>query len=124
LPDGAATAVVCNQTIEHLAPPVAEHVFAESFRVLQPGGLLAIYSPCLYESTQAAEPGHINLYTPSRLRREVLAAGFTRYSARDFARCIFGSSRWSRLLATVAYRVMRRDRLSASANCIAYRPAD
>ena len=121
LPDGRATAVVYNQTIEHLSLAIAEYVLAESFRVLRPGGLLAIYSLCAYEPTQAAGPGHINLYTPTRLRQEVLRAGFTPYRALDFARSIFGSSRWCRLASTMVYRIMRHDRLSASANCTAYR---
>jgi hypothetical protein len=91
---------------------------------LRPGGMLAVYSPCAYEPTQVLEPGHINLYTPTRLRRAVLCAGFTRYRAVDFARPIFGSSPWCRLASRIAFRIARHDRLSASANCIAYRPED
>lgn len=119
--DGTIAAVVCNQTIEHLPPEIARHVLGESHRVLRQHGLLAIYSPSRYEPTQAAEPGHINLYTPRRLRAEVTAAGFAEYRAVDFARPIFGKSRAMRTAANLLLKLTGWPVLSASANCLAFK---
>lgn len=116
------TAVVCNQTLEHLTPVIAETVLQESFRVLRPGGVLAINSPCLYNSYEAAEPTHINLYTPTRLRKAVCAAGFGSYRAFDSPRLLLGDSRPMTILLKILFRMMPFDLLSASANCIAYKP--
>ncbi len=120
--DGESVAVVvCNQTIEHLTPQIARHLLRESYRVLRRSGLLAIYSPCRYEPTQAAEPTHINLYTPRRLRAEVMEASFRQYKAVDFARPILGKGKVTRAIATLALRLTSWEMLSASANCLAYK---
>jgi len=120
--DATFSAVVCNQTIEHLTPPIAETVLRESFRVLRPGGLLAISSPCLYDPIQAAELTHINLYTPARLRAEVSAAGFGNYCAYDSPRLLLGDSRPMEVLLKIVFWPMPLDFLSVSANCFAYKP--
>ena len=118
----SVAAVVCNQTIEHLPSDIAKHMLRESYRVLRHGGLLAVFSPCRYEPSQAAEPSHINLYTPTTLRAEVLAAGFREYRAADSARPIFGRTRPMRLVASVLLKLTRWSVLSASANCLAFKP--
>jgi len=120
--DATFSAVVCNQTIEHLTPPIAETVLRESFRVLRPRGLLVISSPCLHDPVQAAEPTHINLYTPARLRAAVSAAGFGDYCAYDSPRLLLGGSRPLEILLNVVFRMMPLDLLSVSANCFAYKP--
>ena len=118
--EGAAVAV-CNQTIEHLEATVADHVLRETHRILRPGGLLVITSPCYYNQQQHAEPTHINLYTPSRLRAAVLAAGFGRYVATDTPRPILGTGRLGRWAARMAFRIWSADWLSDSADCLAYK---
>ena len=114
-------AVVCNQTIEHLDATVAEHVLREAHRILRPGGLLVVTSPCYYNRQQRMEPTHINLYTPSRLRGAVLRAGFRRYRATDTPRPILGTGRLARWVVRTAFRVWPADWLSDSADCLAYK---
>lgn len=118
--EGAAV-VVCNQTIEHLDAGVAEHVFCEAHRILRPGGLLVVTSPCYYNRQQRMEPTHINLYTPSRLRVAVLRAGFRRYLATDTPRPILGTGRLARGVVRTAFRLWPADWLSDSADCLAYK---
>lgn len=120
--DAMFSVAVCNQTIEHLTPEIARHVLCECLRVLRPQGLVAIYSPCRHDPVQAGEPTHINLYTPTRLREEVLAAGFTGYRAMDVARPVFGGGRLMRALASSVFRASQWDVLSESANCLAHKP--
>jgi SAM-dependent methyltransferase len=120
--EGTFSVVVCNQTIEHLTPTTAEIVLRESFRVLRPGGLLIIASPCLHDPVQAAEATHINLYTPKRLRAAVNAAGFRDYRANDSPRLLLGASRPMEALLKIVFRLMPLDFLSVSANCFAHKP--
>ena len=122
LEDMSFSAVVCNQTIEHLKPDISDMLLRESFRVLRPGGLLAIFSPCRYDPVQAAEPTHINLYTPSRLRAAVGAAGFVGYRAYDSPRLLLGGNRLMEILVRIVFRLAPLDFLSGSANCFAYKP--
>ena len=119
--DDSATAIVCNQTSEHLPGHIAQHVLRESHRVLRKGGLLAIYSPCRYDKVQAAEPGHINLYTPRTLRAEVKAAGFRDYRAIDFGLPLLGKQPAMRTLMNLALKLTGWPVLSASANCLAFK---
>ncbi len=118
--EGAAV-VVCNQTVEHLKTNVADHVLREAHRVLRPGGLLVVTSPCYYNRQQRMEQTHINLYTPTRLRAAVLGAGFSRYLANDAPRQILGKGRLGRWLVRMTFRVWPADWLSDSADCLAYK---
>jgi len=82
----------CNQTIEHLTPPIAETAARELSRLATARlarDLLALPA----RPVQAAEPTHINLYTPARLRAGVSAAGFGDYCAYDSPRLLLGGSR-------------------------------
>ncbi|MGH8059687.1 MAG: class I SAM-dependent methyltransferase [Candidatus Entotheonellia bacterium] len=121
--EGAAV-VVCNQTIEHLDAAVAEHVLREAHRILRPGGLLVVTSPCYYNRQQRTEPTHINLYTPRRLRGAVLRAGFRRYLATDTPRPILGTGRLGGWVVRAAFRAWPADWLSDSADCLAYKDED
>jgi len=77
--DASFAAIVCNQVIEHLHDATADLVLRESHRVLVPGGVLMIQSPSPHDPEQRREPGHINLYTPSRVgaaaRRRIQRGG-------------------------------------------------
>jgi len=112
--------VLFNQTIEHLEPELAAWSLKESLRVLRPGGVLIVNSPCCWDAKARAETSHINLYTPSRLRREVLAAGFVRYRPRDSAAKV--GNRWIQKVVSGLWRLCKAERLTASANCLAWKP--
>jgi SAM-dependent methyltransferase len=117
--------VMCNQVIEHVHGDTAARLLAEARRVLLPGGVLFIQSPSPRDPVQRAEPGHINLYLPSRLRREVLRAGFQIVAERNGPLRPLGRGR----LRDLAFLALLRltgwsDLLSASANIVARRPLD
>jgi SAM-dependent methyltransferase len=121
--DGALSTVMCNQVIEHLPPSTARFLLAEARRVLAPGGVLMIQSPSPRDRAQRAEPGHINLYLPSRLRREVRQAGFEIVAERNGPVRPLGRGRLRDLLFTGLLRLSGwSDLLSASANVVARRP--
>ena len=112
--------VVINETIEHLKPDAAQLCLHEAFRVLRPSGMLLINSPSRWNREEKNEPTHVNLYWPCRLRTEALAAGFTRYRATDSPQ-----PPNLKLLSPITRFLFRRlkwQRLSATANCVAYRP--
>ncbi len=119
--DASFAAVVCNQVIEHLHDATADLVLRESHRVLAPGGVLMIQSPSPYDPDQRREPGHINLYTPSRLRHAVEVHGFHVLVARDVATAPLGHGRFRDLLFNGLLRATHWDALSASANVVARR---
>jgi len=68
--------VRCNSVIEHLKPKVAEQVIRESFRILKPGGLFVCSCPNYFDFCERFSE-HINLYTPTRLRKILKNEGFT-----------------------------------------------
>lgn len=74
--DECFAAVYCNQVIEHLDDAGQQNVIREAFRLLGPWGQLQINSPCRHFEEARRDPYHINLLTPSELRRKVEAVGF------------------------------------------------
>lgn len=121
--DESVSTVFCDQVIEHLYPDVATLLLSESYRVLEPGGRLFLLSPCRHNSEQAAEPTHINLYTPSGLNAAALQAGFTEVIPMNYPRPFLGRSRILRGLAGGLFMLAACDVLSSSANLIAIKGA-
>jgi SAM-dependent methyltransferase len=84
--------VLASELIEHLADGLP--FLRECRRVLRPGGLLVLTTPNLWDVRRftdplrgrtwsgRADPGHVNLYTPRRLGRELRASGFARARVR------------------------------------------
>ena len=68
------------------------------------------------------DPTHIHQYSPGELRELLRTRGFEKVQSLDSPLQFFGSSRGGRGLASALFRVIRWDRLSATANCIAYKP--
>jgi SAM-dependent methyltransferase len=121
--DGSFATVMCNQVIEHVHADTARTLLAEARRVLVPGGVLFIQSPSPRDPQQRAEPGHINLYLPSRLRQDVRKAGFEILAERNGPIRPLGRGRLRDLVFMGLLRLTGwADLLSASANVVARRP--
>jgi SAM-dependent methyltransferase len=105
-----------NQVIEHLEPPVARRALDEGFRVLRPGGMIYVASPSRFNAEQrVADPTHINLLAPSELHAMLRAAGFV--DLRPFDKALYGR------LGEIVFNRIQFERLSSSANCLAFKPA-
>jgi SAM-dependent methyltransferase len=97
--DEAFALVLASELIEHLADGLP--FLRECRRVLRPGGLLVLTTPNLWDVRRftdplrgrtwsgRADPGHVNLYTPRRLGREMRAGGFARARVRTGWKPIF-----------------------------------
>lgn len=116
--DNSISTIVCHQVIEHVTKQTATHMLAECYRVLKLKGVILIYSPSKYSSSQKKEEDHINLYAPKSLKFEVERAGFRVISARNTPRSNFGNSSASHLFAAAIYFLFPFDFLSESANCV------
>jgi SAM-dependent methyltransferase len=115
--------VVLNQVIEHLEPEIARATLLESFRVLKRTGMIVIHSPSRFNRFEAKDdPTHINMYTPSELHKLVSSCGFWGVTATNVSLRYLGTSRVGMALASLLFRITRWDRLSATANCRAYKP--
>ena len=118
--DASFGAIMINQVIEHLHPTTARLLLVEAHRALAPGGVLFIQSPSPRDRRQRREPGHINLYVPSRLRGEVRTAGFEVLTERNGPVPLLASNALVRGMATGLIRGFgMQDLLSGSANVVA-----
>lgn len=81
--DASFTRVIAAEVLEHL--PDDRRAMAELFRVLAPGGLLAVTVPrwgpelvcwALSSAYHEVEGGHVRIYRGSELRRRLEGAGF------------------------------------------------
>ena len=121
-PDEMFGTVVMNQVIEHLEPLIARRAVAEAFRVLQPGGMMFVASPSKFNAYErTADPTHIHLYSPRELRDLLASTGFVEIRAMDSPLDLLGSSKFGRKIMSVVFRLVHWERLSASANCMAYK---
>jgi len=121
--DGAFSMVVCNQVIEHLPGTTARHALKEAYRVLSGGGAIFVYSPSMFNRTQAQDPTHINLHSPGSLKAELTAAGFGQVRSFD------NPLKFTRGPLTILNHVIRLlftivpvSFLSSTANCMAIKP--
>jgi ubiquinone/menaquinone biosynthesis C-methylase UbiE len=121
-PNRSFQTVVMNQVIEHLEQEVACTCLDEAFRVLRPGGMLLVTSPSRFNSREKhADSTHVNMYAPSELRSLLTGRGFHEVIALNTPRELFGASFFGRGIMLALFRLFRWERLSATANCIAYR---
>lgn len=107
--------VVLNQVIEHLGQHTAHRTLQQCLRVLRPGGMLYVASPCRHHRNACrADPTHQHCFTPSELRQAMAHAGFENIAGMDAPR------RGVRWLWEISGRP---DRLSATATARGYKAA-
>jgi SAM-dependent methyltransferase len=78
--DASVDLIYSGQSIEHVTEADADLVLKESFRILVPGGHMAIDTPnarvCRLQQSSFIDPDHKVEYTVDQLRDKVTAAGF------------------------------------------------
>ena len=84
--DRSVGLVYSGQSIEHVTETEGDVALAEAFRVLEPGGHLALDTPnalvCRLEQDSFIDPDHKMEYTLDALTAKVVAAGFEVVTAR------------------------------------------
>lgn len=79
-PDDAFDLVYSGQSIEHVPTEVADTVLAEAYRVLRPGGWLAVDTPnglvTRLQQDEFIDPDHKVEYAPKELEKKLADAGF------------------------------------------------
>lgn len=113
--DASVQSVVMNQVIEHLEVDRGRAALADVLRVLRPGGLLYVASPCRHNpAEQGRDATDQHLYVPSELRAAMRKVGFVDVVSMDAPRPGYRGL-WDLL--------GRPDRLCATATCRGYKPA-
>lgn len=78
--DASFDLVYSGQSIEHVAPDAADTMLAGAFRVLRPGGWLALDTPnarlTRLQQDEMIDPDHVYEYRVGELRDKLRAAGF------------------------------------------------
>jgi len=121
--DNSISTIMCHQVIEHLSNETMISMLKECYRVLKQGGVMLIYSPSKYDRKQRLEKIHINLLTPSLARKELEKAGFRVIETPNRPRMFLGESEIAKLILGVVFRLFPLDYLSATANCVVFKPA-
>lgn len=115
--DEVFSTVVLHQVAEHLNQQVLEKTLREAYRVLEKGGVLLVYSPSINSKEARREPTHINLLTPSKLKKKVVDTGFSSCESFD-APVRVGLGRFGHYLGYVLFK-LSPDRFSATTNLVA-----
>lgn len=114
--------VVLNQVIEHLEPEVMDYVLHESYRVLIPEGMILITSPsCFNKIELEADPTHINLISPRKLKMKLVDCGFESVTSFDTPLYFFGTNKISKIFSELLLKVIKIEKLSATANAMAFK---
>ncbi|MPZ24526.1 MAG: methyltransferase domain-containing protein, partial [Dehalococcoidia bacterium] len=121
-PDDSIDRIICTEVLEHVGD--YRQLLAELLRVLKPGGSVAFSVPtphtervywALSWEYWHSEGGHVRIFTPRRLRREIAEAGFKitgmRFKHSFHApywvlRCIFGVDNERSFLTRMYFRVL------------------
>lgn len=123
LKDNSISTIMCHQVIEHLSNETMVFVLKECHRVLKQGGVMLIYSPSKYDRKQRFEKIHINLLTPHLARKELEKVGFRVIETPNSPKMFLGKSQIAKHILSVVFKLFPLDYLSATANCIASKPA-
>ena len=110
--DDRFTAAVLNQVAEHITMETFRFALHETRRVLQPGGVVFVFTPTTWRRGPRKEETHVNIMAPRRVRRELESAGFT--GVQSLA---FGSSGSAVRLAKLVWALPP---LAPGSSCLAY----
>src|SRR5262245_12287582 len=114
--------VILNQVIEHLDPTIAEHTIIQWARLLRPNGMLLITSPSRFNKVEGSkDPTHIHLYSPRELHNLVSSCTFKHIVPTNYPLDLLGTGTISRKAMSLLFDLTNWDRLSATANCRAYK---
>jgi len=122
--DSSFTVAMMSEVIEHLPHSAAQSTLRECWRCLMPGGTLIILTPSRFNTQEAREPAHINLYVPTEMKTEIERAGFIfrEYLDSNWPRPVFSNWRIERRLWQQICKLYRPDWLSMGASVIAQKP--
>ena len=115
--------IILNQVVEHLESELFFKLLNECFDILKPEGLLYISSPNKFNSKNLDfDITRLNLYSPSELETLVKSAGFIKIKHMNYNLSFLGKNYFSGKIAGIIFRFTKWDRISATANLIAYKP--
>lgn len=120
--DNSVSTIMCYQTIEHISKKTAQFMLKECYRVLKKNGVLFIYSPSKYNKKEKLEKTHINLYSPSSLKDEILQVGFEVVVEPNSVIPLLGNNRLLTLFSQLLNKIEKFEFLSSSANIISRKP--
>jgi len=141
--DNRFSVVFCNQVIEHLQKITGVALLGKIYRVLQPGGMLHLYTPSYYNVFNRTKPFHLYCWKPGEMRKTLQHVGFIdliqtagalrwwqvfRYRDSWDIELLKRKRRlWTRLLDRVyylLYKYTKSDRFRSGAGFIARKPLE